>query len=69
MTKESDNGWFQTMVREKLEDHGNKLVSINKTVQNLRVDVARLKVQSGMWGAAAGAVPVAMLLIIEWAKG
>lgn len=44
-------------LEEKQEMHGRALAS-------LRQDIAGLKVRSGLWGAAAGAIPALVILIL-----
>lgn len=35
----------------------------------LKVEIARLKVQSGVWGLMGGAIPVAIGLLVYFIKG
>ena len=42
---------------------------LQEEVTLLRIDVAKLKVQSGVWGLLAGAIPVAILVVLLLVKG
>ena len=66
MSPPSDsNGWreYQRLVLDKLEsleEHGRAL---DEKVTKLRVEVAALKVKSGLWGALAGLLPAIGILL------
>lgn len=42
----------------------NKIEKVNKSINGLRVDIARLKVKSGIWGAIGAAIPILITLAI-----
>lgn len=55
--------------RAKFEDIGEWMKSMDTKIDGLIVDVARLKVQSSVWGFCAGAIPVAIALVVAAIKG
>ena len=64
---EDTNGWSRSelFVREKLDEHSNKLDHIDDRLRTMAEDIIALKVKAGMWGLMGGAIPVALLLIKE----
>ena len=67
------NGWSRAelMVMKKLEEHDKRFDSLESAMVLVRIDVARLKVKSGLWGAVAGAIPalIGVLLILLTGAG
>lgn len=50
---------------EEVGYHVIKVVEeLKNDVRKLRIDVAQLKVKSGMWGAIGGTVPIIIAIII-----
>lgn len=43
--------------------------ALNESTARLRVDIAGLKAQAGVWGLLAGAIPVAIMLAVQLMKG
>lgn len=39
---------------------------LQEAIPGLRVEIAMLKVKSGLWGAVAGFLPVALMLLIQF---
>lgn len=69
--KESDpDGWsrWQNFVLEELKSLKGWMLELSKEQRNLRIELATLKAKAGLWGAAAGMVPVAILLGINFLK-
>jgi len=68
MADDNDNGnnWEQhrKFVVNTLERHEQRLNEIHDLQRETLVAIATLKVKSGVWGAIAGAVPVAILIAI-----
>lgn len=66
MEPNADNGWgeWRKYVLKALDmnesDHKEIIVGLNQ----LHVEVARLQVKSGIWGAVAGAIAGAVPLLI-----
>lgn len=46
-----------------------ELRGLSEKQQNIRVDVAMLKVKAGVWGAIAGAIPAAVMLVVMLIRG
>lgn len=42
-----------------------KLDAIDEKITNVRIDVAMLKVKSGIWGILGGFIPVVIMIIVE----
>ncbi len=65
------NGWDKQalFVRKELERLSNGQDCIVQKINDLRVQVAMLKVKSGVWGAMGACIPVAILLIIQLMNG
>lgn len=70
-------GWdqYKLLVLEKLdglhavarehEDRDNeRFAKISEDIAALRIDVAGLKVQAGIWGLLGGAIPVVIALVL-----
>jgi hypothetical protein len=51
-------------VLKELERLNNGMESMNKELTNIRVEIAMLKVKSGMWGAVGACIPIAIMLAI-----
>lgn len=60
------NGWSRAelMVMKKLEEHDRRFDSLENSMVLVRIDVARLKVKSGLWGAVAGSIPAAVGVLL-----
>lgn len=52
-------GWsaYEKLVLDKLDSLDSRMTALENQQVLTRIDVAMLKVKSGMWGALAGAVP------------
>lgn len=73
------DGWirYQKLVLNELERHETKLDEIPKEITKLRqdmtkelsaikTDITMLKVKSGLWGAAAGALSVIAAIFLKF---
>ena len=60
-----DTDWFQEHVVTELERLNDWMGELNKKQESLVVEVAKLKVKSGIWGFAAGSISVLILVVIE----
>ena len=47
----------------------DKMDAVQETATQTRIEVAMLKVKSGVWGLTGGMIPVLMGLIIMWMRG
>ena len=74
-----DNGWseWSRHVLKELERLNACYIALNKKVDEnrektltcvntIKLDVARLKLKSGIIGLLGGAIPVAIMLLIKW---
>jgi len=78
MSGKGTNGWskYQMMVLQRLDRQDKDLDSIKKEIQEVRekdmvqlqVEIAMLKVKSGVWGFLAGAIPASVALAIQWLR-
>ena len=50
---------------DELKYHREKLDAISGQITEIRVEIAKLKVKSGIWGFAAGSIPAAIFIIIN----
>lgn len=65
--KSSGNNWseYQKLVLAELERHGSLISEVDEKISDLRVEIAMLKVKSGVWGAAAGLISVMVFLLYQ----
>ena len=78
MNEKFDNGWeeWRQYVLRALKDNKSGLENneaamqrIEEQLTQLRIDVAKLKLRAGIWGLAAGAIPIAVTLGIAFLTG
>jgi len=65
------NGWseWSKYVLKELDRLNTCLTEVNNNVTEIKVEIATLKVKSGLWGAAAGTIPVVIAIAIALIKG
>lgn len=66
------NEWSKYVLKEleRLNDNYEGLQKdFTKQIQEVKVEIATLQVKAGVWGLLAGAIPVAIALIIHSMKG
>ena len=56
--------WIQHALKE-LEKNSHCTADIKKELTLIKIEIAKLKVKSGLWGAAAGAIP-SIALFVMW---
>ncbi len=67
MKSNEENGWkeHQRLVLSELKRQGNWLESLDRRMGDIRVEVAKLQVKSGLWGAVAGGVMTIIIIVIK----
>ncbi len=67
MGESNSNGWdrWQKHVLAELARLQTCVDRIERSQRQLALDVAMLKVKSGVWGLIAGAIPVGILLLVQ----
>ncbi len=69
MSEPSDwNQWSKYVLKE-LERLNTCIEGQKDKLNRISIDIARLKVKSGMWGAIGGAIPICILLAVWLVKG
>jgi hypothetical protein len=57
-------------LHEQIESLDRKIDGLkDEQISQLKVEIAMLKVKSGVWGLIGGLIPVAVILIVEFTKG
>lgn len=64
------NGWTEwgKYVLKELERLNACYASLDEKVDKTNIEIAKLKIKSGVWGAIAGLIPVVIVLIIVYIK-
>jgi hypothetical protein len=64
------NGWGQwsNHVLKELARLNEGLEAVNKEIVSVRVELATLKVKSGLWGMTGAAVPIALMVLMYMLK-
>ena len=63
-----NDGWkeWSKHVLLELKRLNNKLENVDIHVQNTALEIAMLKVKSGVWGLIGGIIPVFILIAVQW---
>ncbi len=71
MPPDGDNGWaaWRELVLTRLDEHTAALKCVDGKVSTARVEIAKLKLKAGLWGAAMGTLPVIAALLLLLLKG
>lgn len=58
------NGWssYSRLVLHELKEHKGEIQKLQKDVGDLNVEVGKLTVKAGVWGAIGGIIPAAIAL-------
>lgn len=66
-----ENGWgeWSKHVLKELERLNDCYGGLQKEVQKVRIEIAMLKVKSGIWGGLAGLIPVVLFIAYQLMKG
>ncbi len=57
---------YQRLVIAELQRHNNLLTSLDKRYGDLRTEVAKLQVKSGIWGAVAGCIVTGLAIVTRY---
>ena len=57
MSEEHGNGWRDKFILSELKRNTAGIKALDDSLGNIQVEIAKLKITAGLWGAAAGAVP------------
>lgn len=70
MPPQNTDGWDKQAlyVRKELERLSKGQDMIFRKMNEINVQIAMLKVKSGVWGAMGACIPIGLLLIAQWAK-
>ena len=62
----SDNGWneWSRHVLAELQRLNTCYGTVNDQLQKIHVEIATLKVKSGMWGLIGGSIPVLITVMV-----
>ena len=65
------NGWetWGKHVIMELEANSKEHEQIMDDLSTIKVELAMLKIKSGIWGAMAGMIPAAIAIIVMFIKG
>ncbi len=70
MTDPQGSTPFETVMLHRMTEMEDRLESVRAEVVGVRIDIATLKVKSGLWGAAFGSIPaLATAMIALFAQG
>ena len=66
----TDNGWneWSKHVLAEIIRLDKSIIILGDKVDRLRTEMAMLKVKSGVWGALAGAIPAAIVVLYTFVK-
>jgi hypothetical protein len=58
------DGWsaYEKLVLDKLDGLNGRMNTLEDSLVLVRIDVAKLKVKAGIWGATAGMIPALLAL-------
>lgn len=65
------DGWsaYEKLVLDKLDSVQHDIRELQEGLILVRIDVAKLKVKAGVWGAAAGMVPAILTVGVSLLSG
>lgn len=66
MTSENGFGEYKKHILETLKRIDSKTNDIDEKVNAIATEIAVLKFKSGLWGATAGMIPVAVMIIVRY---
>jgi hypothetical protein len=62
----ADNGWgeWKNLVLEEIRSQKKTVENMQKTLESINVDIARLKIKAGIWGTIGGAIVIGISILI-----
>jgi hypothetical protein len=71
MMEAGGNGWnrYERLVLSEIADLKVDLAEARAEIVACRIEIATLKVKSGLWGAGAGFIPAALMVVVTLALG
>lgn len=66
MNNTTTNGWneWSRHVLAELERLNGCYDGVSKQLSDIKVEIAMLKVKSGMWGAIGGCIPIVITILV-----
>jgi hypothetical protein len=61
-------GEYRQLVLKELERLNDNYESLMKEVVGIKVEIGQLNVKAGVWGLTGAAIPVALMLVVEFLK-
>ncbi len=55
---------YRKFVVKELEAHSENFGEVFKRLGTIEIELAKLKIKAGVWGLFAGAIPVAITIVI-----
>ncbi len=55
---------YRKFVVEKLEGHSGNFDEVFNRLRTIEVELAKLKIRAGVWGLCAGAIPIAITIVV-----
>jgi len=70
MPPQQQNGWQQwsNHVLKELDRLNSGMLTMNNELTQLRIEIAMLKVKSGIWGAIGACVPIAIAIAVQYLR-
>ena len=67
MSPEDVTSWErdQRLVLNELKRNTDLIESVRTDISGLKIELAMLKIKSGLWGIAAGPIPVIIALVLK----
>jgi|TARA_R110002051_G_scaffold1525_2_gene8510 hypothetical protein len=67
MSPEDVTSWErdQRLVLNELKRNTDLIESVRTDISGLKIELAMLKIKSGLWGIAAGSIPVIIALVLK----
>lgn len=67
--KENGFGEWKNYIRLSIDELKETVKTMHNELTDIKVEIAMLKVKSGVWGALAGLIPAIITFIYFWIRG